>query len=94
MSNVWRRYPEESLLVEPLGDATAVYCVHTGDTHLIDAFPLAILDALRDEGPLPAGNLSQLLAELLDETPDAVEPRVRAVLASLELMQLVECTDA
>lgn len=91
---MWRRYSEDLLLVEPLGDATAVYCVHTGDTHLIDAFPVAILDVLLTEGPLSAEAVGGIIADWMGEAREDVETRVRAVLASLELMQLVECVEA
>lgn len=90
MKDLWLGLPDGEFVVEDLGDCAGVFCVRTGNTHIIDQFPREILLCLSSEAPRSTSAISQAIAQLLGDSEDDWIPRVHEVLQRLEVMRLVE----
>lgn len=80
----WQLIRAEALRVREWDDAGVIYDAVSGNTHLIDALGLELLDLLRQQ---PWG-LDELAAELRDSLPDDLDADAVPRLLSAKLEQL------
>lgn len=83
----WRLIRADALHVREWDDAGVVYDAASGNTHLIDAFGLELLDLLRQR----PWCLTELVVELQADLPDALDLDAQAASTLLggKLEQLV-----
>ena len=89
MVNVWSIRPPAQLLVEDIDDFLVCYSSLTGETHILDAFPAAVMACLS----LSSGPIDQIrdkLAEQMAEEGDQLLLSLEDVLLRLQHLQLVD----
>ncbi|MGX4641077.1 HPr-rel-A system PqqD family peptide chaperone [Massilia sp. SYSU DXS3249] len=87
----WRLVPGQHLLHRCWDGECVLYNDLTGDTHLVDAFTLELLELL-GAAPRPAGALAAALGAL-EEHPDvdaALDDPLAELLADLAALHLIE----
>ena len=80
----WRLIRADALHAREWDDAGVVYDAASGNTHLIDALGLELLDLLR----LRPWRLKELVAELHAHLPQALDAQEASLLLSGKLEQL------
>jgi len=82
----WRRGDVVLAVVETV---MVCFCRASGETHLLDAFPAAVLEQVPAECGVPLREVAAALGEAMGEDAGAVSERVEAVLTELSLLGLV-----
>jgi len=80
----WQLIRADSLRVREWDDAGVIYDAFNGNTHMLDALGLELLDLLR----LRPWSLSELVAELRDALPEDLEADAVPQLLGAKLEQL------
>lgn len=80
----WQLIRADALRVREWDDAGVIYDAISGNTHLVDALGLELLDLLRQQ----PWSLQELLSELRDALPDDLEHDAAARLLSAKMEQL------
>ncbi len=81
----WQLTRADALRVREWDDAGVIYDAASGNTHLIDALGLELLDLLRQQ----AWSLDALVAELRESLPDDLDDDAVPRLLNAKLEQLV-----
>ena len=89
MVNVWVLKPPSQVLQEEIDGFLACYSMCTGNTHIFDAFPAAIIRQLAS-APKSSDQISIHLAEQMGEKAGDWVDRIDDILRQLEHLQLVE----
>lgn len=84
MAARWQLIRADALRVREWDDAGVIYDAASGNTHLVDALGLELLDLLRQR----AWSLDELVAELRDALPDDLGADAMPQLLSAKLEQL------
>jgi PqqD family protein of HPr-rel-A system len=90
MAALWRVLPGQSLHHRDWGDECVLYNNLSGDTHLIEASALQVLQALQRGACSEAALTATLRAEL--QLDDEEASHIPALLADLCALQLIETT--
>ena len=84
MPTRWQLIRADALRVREWDDAGVIYDAVSGNTHLIDALGLELLDLLRQR----PWELGELVAELRDTLPEDLDAQAVPKLLSAKLEQL------
>jgi PqqD family protein of HPr-rel-A system len=86
----WRALPAGCLLWEPWEEGYAVFCVPTGETHLLTELPGEVLRRLGN-GPWTVADLADALAaDCQVEISPEWQEKVRGILCDLHRLDLIE----
>lgn len=85
----WQRYAESVVLVEYFEDSAAAFCISSGETHIVDAFPAELLKLMPPGAPIDAAALTAAFAATMGDPAEAWSAEVEAVLCRLEQMGIV-----
>ena len=90
MARRWTIKSRDKLLLEEVDDFLCCYCVATGRTHILDAFPAELLRQLSEEA-LTSQELADAVAlQVGDDDASEWLASVDPILSELEGLHLVE----
>lgn len=89
MPDRWQCFDEDEILIEYFEDSAALYCIASGETHIVDAFPAEILKLMIPGSSVDLAALSTAFAASVGDAAELWSDDVEAVLRRLEQMGII-----